>query len=386
VPLWNGTEALPVFDLRPFNRGRSGIISTPALGKAMAEKLGKAEAVLLWGHGIAIGAKSIPEVITRVAELRDSAQVQQAVVANGGTWKPMPRPVDDAAVERTWAYHKAAVVEQMGGKVLMTAPARPANPTDPAERAKLDLVLANHILSADDVGVLDTVGHVSVRNPSNPNTYFVAPKLAPGSVKKADVVERDMTKGEADTQGLTLDDEIYKAHPEVKAILYARTPEITAFSGSTPLRATVNGGNFIGEGLPKVDVKGSGPGAVVGDTALGAAVAKALDRKGAVLLSENGIVVTGATIYNITGRAYQIRQNARIQQQAVALKGKVNYLVDLPDPGGAAEGGEGRGGRGGGAPNAGAGPQGAPGQGGGQQLGPPEGRDWVYWVGNTKVE
>src|SRR6185436_7887434 len=78
VPLWDGTEALPVFDLRPFNKGRSGIISTPALGKAMAEKLGKAEAVLLWGHGIAIGAKSIPEVITRVDELRDTAQVQQA--------------------------------------------------------------------------------------------------------------------------------------------------------------------------------------------------------------------------------------------------------------------------------------------------------------------
>ena len=51
-----------MFDLRPFNKGRSGIISTPALGKAMAEKMGKTEAVLLWGHGIAIGATSIPEV------------------------------------------------------------------------------------------------------------------------------------------------------------------------------------------------------------------------------------------------------------------------------------------------------------------------------------
>lgn len=110
VPLMNGESALPVFDLRPFNRGRSGIISTPALGKAMAEKMGTSEAVLLWGHGIALGAKSIQEAITRVAQLRDAAQEQQAVIASGDTWKPQPHPVDAAETERTWALYKAVVV------------------------------------------------------------------------------------------------------------------------------------------------------------------------------------------------------------------------------------------------------------------------------------
>ena len=386
VPLWAGDAALPVFDLRPFNRGRSGIISTPALGKAMAEKMGKSEAVLLWGHGIALGAKSIPEAIARVGELRASARVQQLAVANGGTWKPQPHPVDDAETERAWGHYKAVAVKQMGGKVLMTAPQRPANPSDPVERAKLDLVLANRILSSEDVGVLDATGHVSIRNPNNPNSYFVAPKVAPGAVKAADIIERDITKGEADTQGLTIDDEIYKSRPEVKAILYARTPEIVAFTGSAPLRASVNGGNFIGEGLLVVAVANESA-AAVSNPAVATGVAKALDRKGAVLLSGHGFVLTGASIYNVTGRAYQVRQNAKIQQQAIGLKGKVTYLVDLPDSsGGNGEGGEGRG-RGQGAQgNNGAGPQGAPGGQGGQQLGPPEGRDWVYWVGNTSIE
>jgi HCOMODA/2-hydroxy-3-carboxy-muconic semialdehyde decarboxylase len=388
VPLWDGDAALPVFDLRPFNRGRSGIISTPALGKAMSEKLGKSEAVLLWGHGIALGARSIPETITRVEQLRDSARVQQLAIASGATWKPQPHPANDAETERTWAYNRAAVVKQMGGTVLMTAPPRPANPTDPVERAKLDVVLANRILSSDDVGVLGEVGHISVRNPNNPNTYFVAPKVAPGAVKASDVVERDITKAETDTEGLTLDDEIYKAHPEVKAILYARTPEIVAFTGSVPLRASVNGGNFIGEGLPVVNVAGQGSDAIASNAALGGSVAKALDRKGAVLLSGNGFVLTGGSIYNVTGRAYQMRQNAKIQQQAVGLRGRVTYLSALPDPSGGAEGNEGRGRGQGQGPqqNNGAGPQGAPGGQGGQQLGPPEGRDWVYWVGNTTIE
>jgi hypothetical protein len=89
--------------------------------------------------------------------------------------------------------------------------------------------------------------------------------------------------------------------------------------------------------------------------------------------------MTGRSIYNVVGSSYQLRQNARIQQQIVALRGRVSYLNEnpvAPEPQG--EGGG----------NAGAGPQGG-GRGGrgggGQQLGPPEGRDWVYWAQTIPV-
>lgn len=352
VPLWNGDSILPVFDLRPFNNGRSGIISTPALGKAMADKMGTSEAVLLWGHGIALGAGSIADAITRVSQLRDSARAQEATIAAGGTWKPQAHPVDAADSERTWAYYKEAVVADMGGKVLREAPPSAEKPSDPVELAKRDVVLANRILASDDVEVVGAVGTVSMRNPKNPNGYFVAPKVAAGAVTANDVVERDITKGEPDTQGLSFHDEIYKTHPDVKAVLYARTPEIVALSGSVPLRAAVNGGNFIGSGLP-----------VVTDRS-GQAVAAALDRKGAVVLSGHGVILAAGSIYNLVDRAFQVRQNALIQQQALALRGKVTYLVDLPQPAAARQ-----------EPAAPAQPA--------QQLGPPEGRGWVYWAENV---
>jgi HCOMODA/2-hydroxy-3-carboxy-muconic semialdehyde decarboxylase len=380
VPLYDGAEAMPVFDLRPFNRGRSGIISSAPLAQAMTAKMGKHDGVLLWGHGIALGAKSIPDVIRRVAELRDSAKIQQATIASGGTWKPQPRPVDDAATERTWGIYKARMVKDMGGKVLMTAPPAPAKPSDPVELAKRDVVLANRILASDQVGVLDAVGIVSVRNPNNPNSYFVAPKVAAGAVTAGDVIERDITKAEADTQGLATHDEIYKTHPEVKAIVNARTPEIVAFSGSVPLRATVNGGNFIGEGLPIVNVDASKP--VLSDPEVAKSVAAALDRKGGVLISGQGIVMTAGSVYNLADRVYQVKQDAKIQAQALALRGKVNYLVDLPQPAVAAAADEGGGGRGGRGQGNGQGGQGQ----GGQQLGPPEGRAWVYWVETTPID
>ncbi len=372
VPLYDGTAAMPVFDLRPFNKGRSGIISSPELGQAMTAKMGKNDGVLLWGHGISLGAKSIPAVITRVAELRDSAKMQMATIAAGGTWKPQPHPVDDVVIDRTWAIYKDRMVKDMGGKVLMTALPAPPKPTDPVDVAKRDVVLANRILASDQVGVLDSVGIVSVRNPSNPNSYFVAPKVAAGAVTAGDVIERDVTKAEPDAQGLAIHDEIYRTHPEIKAVLFARTPEIVAFSGSVPLRATVNGGNFIGEGLPVVDVDPSKP--VATNAEVAKAVAAALDRKGAVLISGQGIVMTSATVYNLTDRAYQVKQNAKIQAQAMGLRGKVTFLVDLPQPPVATAANEAPAGRG----------QGA-GQGGGQQLGPIEGRAWVYWVETTPI-
>jgi hypothetical protein len=63
-------------------------------------------------------------------------------------------------------------------------------------------------------------------------------------------------------------------------------------------------------------------------------------------------------------RAFQVRQNALVQQQALALRGKVTYLVDLPQPAAARR-----------EPPAPAAPA--------QHLGPPEGRGWVYWAENV---
>ena len=82
----------------------------------------------------------------------------------------------------------------------------PARPSDPVGAARHDLVMANRILSSESVGLLDVSGHVSIRNPMNPNSYFVA-TVAPGSVTDTDIVERDFTKGGPDTMGLSIDDE-----------------------------------------------------------------------------------------------------------------------------------------------------------------------------------
>ena len=56
---------------------------------------------------------------------------------------------------------------------LAVASAQTAKPSrDPAIVALIDdLVTANHILASE--GILDGYGHVSVRDPANPNHYFL---------------------------------------------------------------------------------------------------------------------------------------------------------------------------------------------------------------------
>ena len=331
VPLWNGDTPVPVWDIRPVNRGRSGIVNTPALGRAMAETLGRSEAVLLWGHGIALTAASLPDAITRVDELRDSAQLQQAAITMGAPSKPHARTADAGGSERTWAYYKQAVLKETGGRVPASPGPTPAKPADADQAAAHDLMLASRILVSDDLRVLDTLGHVSMRHPKNPNSYFVAPRVAPGAVTAGDVVQRDLGKAEADTVGLSIDEEIYRARPDVGAVLYARTPELVAFTQGVALRPVVNGAAFIGSGLPVFDpgsVGGATP--ILANPALGKGVAAALGKDRAVLLSGHGIVITARTIYNLVDTAYQLRQNAVIQRQAIGMRGKVGALNERP--------------------------------------------------------
>ena len=53
-----------------------------------------------------------------------------------------------------------------------------------------ELVAGSHILANE--GVLDGLGHFSVRHPDNPQRYLMSRSLAPALVTAADIVEYDL--------------------------------------------------------------------------------------------------------------------------------------------------------------------------------------------------
>ena len=126
--------------------------------------------------------------------------------------------------------------------------------------------------------------------------------------------------------------EIYKARPDVMAVLHAHTPEILAFTeSSVALRPVVNGGVFLGDGLPLHDIRTfDARETIIRTPALGRSVAMVLGKEPAVLLKGHGIALTDVSLRLLVARAYNLRMNARIQHQAIALGGKVISIEDPP--------------------------------------------------------
>ena len=123
-----------------------------------------------------------------------------------------------------------------------------------------DLVAANRILAAQ--GILPGYGHVSVRHPEDPTRYFMSRSLAPELVTVDDVVEFDLDSVAVDSKGYSfylervIHGEIYKARPDVQAVIHDHSPAVISFGiGSTPLRPVYHQAAFFLDGLPIWDYR-----------------------------------------------------------------------------------------------------------------------------------
>ena len=100
-----------------------------------------------------------------------------------------------------------------------------------------DLVAANKVLA--DLGVVDGFGHVSVRSDRNPNHYLMSRSLGPAMVHDSDILEYDLDSNAIDARGQALflerfiHGEIYKARPDVKAIVHDHSPTLIPFGATT---------------------------------------------------------------------------------------------------------------------------------------------------------
>ena len=208
-------------------------------------------------------------------------------------------------------------------------------PAPPNRQALIDeLVIANHILANE--GVLDGYGHVSVRSTQNRDHFFLARAGAPALVTAADIVEYDYDSNPVDgskTAGYQerfIHGEIYRARPDVMAVIHCHCPEVIPFANTgVALRPMYHMGYFIGEGVPVFDNR-AGFGLtdmLIGTPALGKALATKLGKASAALLRGHGAVVTASSLHLVVGKAYYLNLTARLQYQAMQLGGgKVAYL------------------------------------------------------------
>jgi len=74
---------VPVFEVRDTAGATDMLISTPALGAALARALGDKPAALLRGHGAAVVGDSLPQVVGRCYFMQVNARMQSQAIALG---------------------------------------------------------------------------------------------------------------------------------------------------------------------------------------------------------------------------------------------------------------------------------------------------------------
>jgi len=125
-----------------------------------------------------------------------------------------------------------------------------------------DLVAANRILC--DHGILDAYGHISARDPQHREHYWISRSMPPALVTAADIIACDLDNNPV-RQGETrlffervIHGEIYKARPDVMAVLHSHSPHLIPFCNSdTRLRPMVGSAAFLGEGAPVFETSAS---------------------------------------------------------------------------------------------------------------------------------
>jgi ribulose-5-phosphate 4-epimerase/fuculose-1-phosphate aldolase len=201
-----------------------------------------------------------------------------------------------------------------------------------------DLVVAYRILA--EHGVIDAYGHVSVRSAADPNRYLLARAIAPELVTPGDILEYDLDSNPVDPREREsvrerfIHGEIYKARPEVNAVVHNHSPSVVPFSVTAiSMRPLFHMAAFVGEGVPNFEIRDAAKGTdlLVKTPYLGQALAKTLGKSPAALMRGHGSVTVGENLPRAVGRSIYLEQSARMQLQAMTIAGpggKIAYLDD----------------------------------------------------------
>jgi ribulose-5-phosphate 4-epimerase/fuculose-1-phosphate aldolase len=198
-----------------------------------------------------------------------------------------------------------------------------------------DLVAANHILYRQ--GVVDGYGHVSVRNPSLPDTFFMAAAISPGRVQRSDLIELDLDGEPVDggkRQSYSerfIHGEIYRVRSDVNAVVHSHSPGVIPFGlTDVPMRPVIHTASFMHAGVPVFDTKNvpEATTPLVNNPAVGRALAAELRDRDIILMRGHGDTVVGPELRVTVARAIYAEVNARLLMQTLALGRPIAYMQE----------------------------------------------------------
>ena len=203
-----------------------------------------------------------------------------------------------------------------------------APPSDLVDR----LVYANRILY--DQSIVDGLGHVSVRHPNQEGVFLLSCNRAPGLVKRQDIVCYDLDGNAVSntTERPYLErfihSEIYRARPDVVAVVHSHSPSVIPFAIThNPLKPVFHMSGFLGSGSAHFEIREAAGNSdmLIRSAYLGEALAKSLGKYNCVLMRGHGSTVVGTSLEQVVYRAIYAEVNAKLQLAANGL-GDITFL------------------------------------------------------------
>jgi len=203
-----------------------------------------------------------------------------------------------------------------------------APPSDLIDR----LVYANRILY--DQGIVDGLGHVSVRHPDQEGVFLLSCNRAPGMFKRQDIVCYDLDgnavseTNERPYLERFIHSEIYRARPDVVAVVHSHSPSVIPFAiTQNPLKPVFHMSGFLGSGSAHFEIREAAGNTdmLIRSAYLGEALAKSLGKHNCVLMRGHGSTVVGTSLEQVIYRAIYAEVNAKLQLAANGL-GEISFL------------------------------------------------------------
>src|SRR5688572_9363959 len=123
-----------------------------------------------------------------------------------------------------------------------------------------DIVAGYRVLA--EHGIIDAYGHISLRHESDPNRYLLARSVAPEIVTADDIIEYDLDSNPLNANGRDsvkerfIHGEVYKARPDVMAVVHNHSPTVVPFSVTgVPMRPLFHMASFVGYGVPVYEIR-----------------------------------------------------------------------------------------------------------------------------------
>lgn len=208
---------------------------------------------------------------------------------------------------------------------MATAPSAPAT-VDDADRvreARQAVIDAGLILEANGLGDL-TRGHVSVRVPGDASHFLMKPhshgfdEITHDNIVVCNLDGEKVAGGGRRHSEVFIHSEIYRARPDVMSVIHAHPPHAVALSATgKAVRPISQPGVAFRDGVPCY----TGGIDLIRTPQAGAAVARALGSRKAVVLRNHGVAVVGASVEEATILTIMLESACHIQLLAEAAGG-----------------------------------------------------------------